>query len=494
MGDRRRHRKKGMAAAWNKQVESERNTEDFVYSSYPDMLRPYSISYYRTLVNHKTLHEVILPILEKAKFYNDETLRKAMPVEEVELTHDVKKAREKLLQGYVLVLLEKGSQAGVLIPAPIKIGRSVTTPEVEFTVLGPKEAFVESLDTNLGLVRHRLPITDLQVHHFEVGANSKTNVAVLYIEGIANQKNVNIVEERIATMHYDEVMDSSFVAQMIADKPNSIFPQLLDTERPDRVAGVLVEGKVVIMVDGSPQALIGPATLMEYFTAVDDYYMPWQIASFFRVIRLVSTFLSFLGSPLYVAVLTYHYELLPTDLMGVLITSRETVPFPPFLEAVVLEWSIELIREAGARLPTKIGLTIGIVGGIVIGTASVEAGLTSNILLIVVAASALSTFTTPIYQMGNTARFIRFPILLMAQLWGLLGVALAFFFLITHLLRLTSLDNPYLEPLYPLRITDFKDSFLRLPFMFQGKRPIQVESENRRRNSGEDASHGGSNE
>ncbi|MEH7036339.1 spore germination protein, partial [Priestia megaterium] len=179
-------------------------------------------------------------------------------------------------------------------------------------------------------------------------------------------------------------------------------------------ASILAEGKLAILVDGSPMVLTMPVTLVEFFSAFEDYFLPWHIASIFRLIRLGAVTFSVTITPLYVAVLTYHYQMIPTDLLATLISSRTDIPFPPIIEVIILELSIELLREAGARLPTKIGQTIGIVGGIVIGTASVEAGLTSNVLLILVALAALASFTTPIYQMGNTIRLIRFPFLFFA--------------------------------------------------------------------------------
>lgn len=188
---------------------------------------------------------------------------------------------------------------------------------------------------------------------------------------------------------------------------------------------------------------------------------------------------SILATPLYVAVLNYHYVLIPKDLISTLVISRSTIPLPPILEAVILELTIELLREAGARLPTKVGQTIGIVGGIVIGTASVEAGLTSNVLLIIVALSALASFTTPIYKMGNAIRLIRFPFLLFAELWGVIGVAISAMFILVHLLKLTSLGRPYLEPIYPFRFSDFKDSFIRLPLSKQSERPMYTQSKDK---------------
>jgi hypothetical protein len=187
---------------------------------------------------------------------------------------------------------------------------------------------------------------------------------------------------------------------------------------------------------------------------------------------------SVLSSPLYVAVLTYHYQVIPTDLLPILISSRGVIPFPPILEAIVLEGTIELLREAAVRLPAKVGSTIGIVGGIVIGTAAVEAGFVSNVLLMLVALAALASFTVPIYQISNTIRLIRFPFLIAAQLYGLFGIALCSAFILSHLLKLTSLGSPYLDPLYPLRIHDFKDSLIRLPFSKQKKRPQFLRTEN----------------
>src|SRR5690606_39265702 len=202
------------------------------------------------------------------------------------------------------------------------------------------------------------------------------------------------------------------------------------------------------------------------------------VASFFRIIRFFAVLFSIMITPLSVAVITYHYELIPKDRISTLVISRSAIPLPPILEALILELTIELLREAGARLPTKVGQTIGIVGGIVIGTASVEAGLTSNVLLILIGLAALASFTTPVYQMGNTIRLIRFTFLLFASLFGMLGIVLCFCSLLAHLLRLTSLGRPFLAPLYPPGIEDLKYSVVRFPFSSSSKRPITWQTEN----------------
>ncbi|WP_027409969.1 spore germination protein [Anoxybacteroides tepidamans] len=443
----------------------------------PHSQQHFWISYILPLIDFEIVQKNILSYLLYSPIQTLKDIEQAIPVEDVIVTSNVTIIEEKLHEGYVLIQLNEWANEGVLIKAQRNVIRNISIPEVEFSVVGPKEAFIESLETNLHLVRKRIPSNRLTIKMLKVGSLSKTSIAVLYIEGIADEENVNTVMQRISDIEFDEVIDSSYIEQIISDNHNSPFPQLLDTERPDRVASILAEGKIAVIVDGSPHALIVPTTLVEFFSSFEDYFLNWYIASFFRLIRLFSVAFSILITPIYVAALNYHYEMIPRDLLGTLVTSRREIPLPPILEALFLELTIELLREAGARLPTKVGQTIGIVGGIVIGTASVEAGLTSNVLLILVALAALASFTTPVYKMGNTIRLMRFPFLLFAELWGLLGVVFCFCFLMGHLLRLTSLGRPFLEPIYPLRIADLKDALIRLPFSKQARRPKQLRPE-----------------
>ncbi|MBY0124186.1 spore germination protein [Bacillus sp. S/N-304-OC-R1] len=445
------------------------------------------LTFMSSLVDQEIIQQALLPELLEGELNIIEDVKKLIPLTDVEISEEYDKVEQKLLNGYVMVTLESVEDKFAFIAVQKENVRSISPPEIEFSVIGPKEAFVESLGTNLNLIRKRLPVKELIVEEFTLGSLSKTRVALLYMDGITNEENINTVRQRIKEVEFDAITDSSYIVQLISDNSNSPFPQLLDTERPDRVVGVLAEGKIGIIVDGSPHVLIAPTTLVEFFGSFEDYFLNWILASFFRLIRVFSVLFSLLITPIYVAVLTYHYELVPKDLIGTLITSRRVVPLPPILEAIFLELTIELLREAGARLPTKVGQTIGIVGGIVIGTASVEAGLTSNVLLIIVALAALASFTTPVYKMGNTIRFLRFPFLLFAQLWGLLGIVFCFSLMLTHLLRLTSLGRPFLAPLYPPRLEDLKDSFIRFPFRKQYLRPFFLQTQNRVRFSKEKA-------
>ncbi|WP_286229808.1 spore germination protein [Neobacillus mesonae] len=438
----------------------------------------FCLSFFSTLVDEEIVQQGILSPLLRSDFHSMDDLKKVIPLEDIQICDTPSKIEENLCNGFVLLTIETEEERYGCIAAKKEIVRSLTPPEVEISVVGPKEAFVESMETNLNLIRSRLPIKELIVEEFTIGSLSKTKIAVLHIEGITNQENVNTVRQRLKDVEFDAITDSSYIVQIISDNSNSPFPQLLDTERPDRVAAVLSEGKIAIIVDGSPHALITPTTFVNFFSAFEDYFLNWIIASFFRLLRVFAVSFSVLVTPLYVAVLTYHYEIIPHDLLGTLISSRRIVPFPPVLEALFLEVTIELLREAGARLPTKVGQTIGIVGGIVIGTASVEAGLTSNVLLILIALAALASFTTPIYKMGNTIRVLRFPFLFFAHLWGLIGIVFCFCILLAHLIRLTSLGRPFLEPFYPPRVIDLKDSLIRVPFKNSAIRPEFLRTEN----------------
>ncbi len=434
----------------------------------------YWVSFYRSLIDAQVLHESVLSVIPTLETINLEQIKENVPIENTLITSTKVVIEERIMRGEIALRLDENLDECLLINVASQQGRQVEKPELEFGIISAQEAFVEDLDINLNLVRKRLPVPGLQVSEMTVGYLSKTKVAVLSIEGIVDQENVDNVIQRINDVEFDEILDGSYLAQMLYDNSNTLFPLFLNTERPDRIASALAEGKVALLIDRSSSALITPTILLEYFITMEDYNMPWIPASAFRLLRIFAVAFSIFATPIYVAVLTYHYELIPKDLLETIVTSRNLIPFQPLIEALFLEISIELLREAAARLPTKVGQTLGIVGGIVIGQAAVVAGLTSNILLIIVALSALASFVTPIYKMGNAIRVLRFPFLIGAQIWGLLGITIAAVFLMTHLIKLTSMGHPYLEPIYPFRMQDWKDSFVRLPLNLFKSRPVNL--------------------
>ncbi|MBO9130979.1 spore germination protein [Bacillus sp. 165] len=462
-------------------IKSLKKSRDFIYFTYTESEQPLYISYFRTLINQDMLHRDVLSYVLERNIESLRQLQSAFPIEQVEISDDIDVITKSILSGHVMIRMEENASSCVLVNICGRKERQISKPDIEYNVIGPQEAFVESIEVNLGLIRRRLPISTLTVKEVTIGELSHTCTAVVYIDGIANEDNVEYLLNKLKEVEIDNVTDSSYLIRMLEDNPNSLFPQSINTERPDRVAAVLAEGKIALFVDGTPYVMTLPTTLVEFFSTLEDYNLPWIMASCFRLLRAFAVLFSILATPLYVAILTYHYEIIPKELLETLIASRSKIPFPPVIEAIFLEGVIELLREAGARLPSKVALTVGIVGGIVIGQASVEASLTSNILIIIVALSALSSFTTPIYKMSNTIRLLRFPFMLAAQMMGLFGIMIFSLFVLTHLLRSKSLGRPYLAPFYPTRFSDWKDSIIRLDMSFLSKRPITAQAQIRER-------------
>ncbi|MEH6907963.1 spore germination protein [Neobacillus drentensis] len=442
---------------------------------------PFWLSYYRTLISSDILHQDVLPYLQEQLSLNE--LKRIIPVEVIIFTKDPKEIIQNLMRGFLALQKHEDDEGCLLINIANSKFRDVSITTLESSAVGPQVGFIEELDININLIRKRLPVPELLVIEMKVGELSKTNVAVIYMDGIADPENVNTVVQRISDVQYDHIQDSAYLSSMIEDNTNSLFPQSISTERVDRVAAGLSEGKIIIAVDGSPNLVIVPVTLFESFIAMEDYSYSWIIGNFFRLLRLVAMYVSMLVSPLYVAIMTYHYELIPAPLLETLVGSRALVPFPPFLEAFFLEIMIEMVKEAGIRLPFKIGQSLGVVGGIVIGQAVVEAGLTSNVLLILVGLGTLASYTSPVYKFSNTVRFIKFPVIILAQWFGLFGVFLGSHFTIIHLLRLTSLGRPYLS-MYPIRTTSFQDLWFRLPFSKQKENPATLRPQKKRKSTG----------
>lgn len=435
------------------------------------------LSYYSSLIDHEKLEQKVLsifraPYFDSGQIKDIDDIKKVIPIEEIVITDEVEEIESKLIKGYVILQIKENDKRCALINiAESKAGmRENNNVENEFSVMGPKVGFVENIETNINLLRQNINSPNLIIKQLIIGSISHTKVAIAFIEGITNEQYVQTVTQRLQDIDFDVVIDSSQLHQIIEDNTFTPFPLLLATERIDRAAHALSNGQVVVFNQGSSYAITGPSTLLDFFSSPEDYYLPWVMASFFRIIRIASVLFSIFATPIYIAVLTYHYEMIPRILLSTLGYSRHNVPLPPVLEVLFLEFTIELLREAGARLPTKVGQTLGIVGGIVIGQASVQAALTSNVLLIIVALGALASFTTPIYKMSNNIRFLRFPLIIFAAIWGGLGIVLGISFIIVHLIRLESLGAPYTVPLYPFRYNDFADSFIRSPYNVTSKR------------------------
>lgn len=391
-----------------------------------------------------------------------------------------KKLKSDILFGSIALLVD-GIPECFLIGEALTKSRDVNEPESEALVRGPRLGFVENLADNTALLRRSGKNPDLTMIGIEIGEVSKKELVIAYISGIADSKLIEEVKKRIKRIEIDSAPDSGYIEQLIEDNYLSPFPQIQSTERPDRVISALMEGRVAILLDGSPFALIAPVTFQMLIQSPEDYYERWYAATLVRLLRYLSCFIALFAPSLYIAFISFHQGLIPTKLVFHIAATRGGVPFPPLIEALIMEVSIEVLREAGLRLPKPIGQSLGIVGGLIIGQAAVEAGIVSTIMVIVVAVTAIASFTLPQYNVGIALRMLRFVSMIFASIFGLYGVILFFLLLCSHLVKLKSFGVPYLSPAAPIRFSDWKDFILRAPSFMMKNRPKSTQPKRTRR-------------
>lgn len=394
----------------------------------------------------------------------------ALSAASVKQVDDYDKAIFHLMSGMVVFLIDGFSRA-ILVEAKGWEHRGVQEPETETVIRGPRDGFCETLRVNTALIRRRIRDPNLKLKVIQVGRRTKTDVALLYMAGIVEPDLFKEVKERLDKIDMDAVLESGYLEQLIEDTWLSPFPQLQGTERPDEVAAGLLEGRVAILTDNTPFALLIPATLNSLMHSPEDHYERWLIGTFIRLIRFAANFIALVLPSLYISLTSFHPEMLPTRLTLSIAASREGVPFPAFVEAFLMESALELLREAGVRLPGPIGQTLGIVGGLIIGEAAVSASLVSSIMVIVVAVTAISSFAAPTFDVAIAFRLLRFVLMIMASILGLYGVVLGLMLILSHLAALKSFGVSYLSPWSPLTLSDLKDSLLRSPMMTMHKRP-----------------------
>ena len=349
--------------------------------------------------------------------------------------------------------------------------RGIDEPSSESVIRGPREGFVETFRVNTVLLRRKIRDPKLKIKGMQIGQRSKTDIGIAYIEDIARIDVIKEVEKRLEAIDIDAVLESGYIEQLIEDSWISLFPQIQHSERPDTVAAALLEGRVAIIVDNTPFVLVVPVTLNTFLLSSEDYYERWWVANFIRWVRMAAVIISFLLPAAYIAVASYHPGIIPSPLAIFIAGTRETVPFPVFVEAMLMELTFELLREAGVRLPSQIGSTIGIVGSLIIGQAAVEAGLVSPIMVIIVAVTAISSFAIPSYNLSISFRILRFAAMIAASFLGLYGLILVVILVLAHLASLTSFGVPFLIPLAPFKTSELKDTLLKAPLPSMKRRP-----------------------
>jgi hypothetical protein len=358
------------------------------------------------------------------------------------------------------------------VAAPGFPSRSVEEPQAEPLVRGPREGFTEKLQDN-------------SAEEMKVGRRSKTTVMILYIDGLVAEDVLKTVKDRIKKIDIDVLIESAQLEELIEDDMFSPFPQMVHTERPDKVVAGLAEGRVALLIDGTPFSLIVPSVFYDFMQASEDYYDRFYFSTAVRLLRMFTFLIALLTPSVYVAVTTFHQELIPSPLLYTIISARAGVPFPVVIEAFLMEISFEILREAGVRLPRPVGSAVSIVGALVVGQAAVDAGIVSQPMVIVVALTGIASFTIPAFNMSMSTRLLRFPIMFIAATLGLYGIAVSLVIIGLHLCSLRSFGVPYMSPVAPMHLKSWKSEIFLVPFFYRRNRPSYIQKNDLQRNATE---------
>lgn len=404
-----------------------------------------------------------------------------LPTGSAHKTTSMEELTKAVLFGFLALMID-GHDEGLLINPPSGPARDITEPVSESLLRGSRIGFTEDLNVNTAMLRKQGVTDNLQIRSYMVGHTIQKELAIVYLDQIVNPDLLQEVNNRIEKVRLDFAAESGYIEQLIEDNYLSPFQQTQNTERPDRVIAALLEGRIAILLDGTPFALIVPVTFSMLLQSPEDYFDRWMSGSLLRMLRFLAAFIAVMAPSLYISFISFHPGLIPTELALTIIETRQGVPFPALIEVLILEISIEILREAGIRLPKPIGPAMGIVGGLVIGQAAVQAGIVSPFLVIVVAVTAISSFSIPVYSAGITLRLLRFVAMLFASILGMFGTILFFLLICCHLSKLKSFGVPYLTPITPYRWSDWKDFFLRVPIFLMKRRPKLMKTiQNKRR-------------
>ncbi|MBM7686727.1 spore germination protein [Defluviitalea raffinosedens] len=442
------------------------------------------VAYINGFVDKRVLNQdVIRPILD---FFSNTELHEGRRIFEqlkecVVINNDIKEADDMrqavdgIVSGEALLFID-GENKALVIGVKAPQGRQVEEPDTETSIRGAREGFVENLLTNTTLIRKRIKNPNLKLEMMQLGKQTKTDVCICYIKGIANEGIVREVRERLKKIKTDAILDTGIIEQFISDSRLSLFPTVGNSEKCDKLAGKLLEGRVAIFCDGTPYVLTVPYLFIESIQTTDDYYDHAYFATFMRLLRLMALLVSNLLPAMYVSLVSFHHMVIPFKLMITLAASRQGIPFSPFIEAILMIIAFELLREAGVRMPRPIGQALSIVGAIVLGEASVAAGIASNLMVIIVAITAICSFVVP--PLIRATMLLRFAFLAAANFLGFLGISFVAVAVFTHLCRLRSFGVPYMAPFSPLTSSDLKDSFIVVPIWAMVTRPKILRQEN----------------
>ena len=435
------------------------------------------------MVNREEIFRSILePVIQNPALHMEAGLLKTLQdsvisAGDIEKTGQINKIMNSLLNGNTIFILNAFNEAFVINTKGFQM-RSITEPEGERVLRGPREGFIEPLLVNLTLLRRKLETADLKYEFMKIGRYSQTKLCICYISGVANPQIVKELKQRLKKIDIDGIVASGYIVELIKDEPYSPFKTMGSTERPDVVAAKLLEGRVAVVVDGTPVVITLPFLFIEHFQANEDYYINFYFSTINRLLRIIAFMITVSVPGVYVALLTFHQEMIPTPLLLSISSARQGVPLPTIVEILILLFVFEILREAGIRMSNSIGQALSIVGALVLGQASVDAKLVSAPVVIVVALSGITGLITP--RIKGAAITFRLLLLLLSAYMGLYGFIFGVSGILIHLCQIRTFGIPYLIDLASMDLKEFKDTAIRAPLWFMNKRPLFM-SNNRTR-------------
>jgi len=436
-----------------------------------------------TLTDKQTLSDFILEPLHTLCFREYDVTKIPSKIIDIlpsaiklEEDSDWEELEKKIVTGHAILFIDGYDQA-LIMEVRKWNERAISEPQSESVVVGPREGFVESLITNVSLMRRRLRTPNLVMEAIPVGTTSNTNVVICYLKGVTDEKLVDKVRRRVDNINVEAMYEINLINELLSDVRFTPFRMFSTTERPDKLASALVEGRVGLIAENSPMAMIIPTVFWQFFQSSEDYYEHFPMAALNRLLRMMAFFLVVGLTAFYVAIVTFHHEMVPTQLILAMAAIREPVPFPTVVEALFLEVILEGLREAGLRLPKPAGQAVSIVGALVMGQAAVEAGLVSPQLVIIVALAGIASFLIPDYSFVIALRILKFGFILLAGTFGIFGLIIGYMALGIHLTTLQSFGVPYMSPVTPFKYKDMKDVFFRAPWWAMGKKGPRKEGE-----------------
>lgn len=469
----------------NKVEEITKNITGVLVRSLTVKKKEIRILYIPQLTNRDSVSEnIIKPLLQykgSLELTEDTIINSIIYLDDVLCDEDDNKISDYILSGKSVILLLDGNK--YIVANTIKYEqRNIQAPELESSIRSPRDAFIENIEANISLIRYRIKDPSLKIDFYTVGKRTKTAVALIFIADIVNDKFVTEIKKKIEKINVDGILESGYIQKFISNESPELFPQLGVCERSDTACANILEGKICILVNGSNLALIAPKTFIEFFDAGDDHYDNTYFGMFLKFLRFLSLIISLTLSSLYVAVVAFHPDFLPSQYILAIAASRVGVPVNAMLEATLMEILLELLREANLRLPKKIGTSIGIVGAIVIGQALVSAGLVSSPMIIIVALSSLASYSIPDFTIMNPIRLLKFLMIFLTGTFGIFGFIMGLTIIVIKIISTTSFNVPYSTTVAPSNYNDMKN-FIFSNVTIGKKRPEYLNLKNKRRKS-----------